>query len=190
MNDKNLIASLDSATLIAKAVDGKTIRRVKFKLAREFSVEDAEWLGDDAISMREMLTEGALKKFEIPIDAYHAKAAFSGMAGNADADVDGVSAAITTKKGKGDDAEDTYELTIGFEAFPKDKLLTFLAASMGEHIEVELKRTQLENALKDGVTKAVDKFKKSSPKGTTMTFSTVIGGKREEGPTLEGTGER
>lgn len=154
MNDKKLIASLDSAKLIARSEASKTIRRVQFKLAREFSIEDAEWLGDDAISMREMLTEGALKKFEIPIDAYHAKASFAGMAGNAEADVDGVSAAITTKKGKGDDAEDTYELTIGFEAFPKDKL------------------------------------KKSIPKGSTMTFSTVIDGKREEGPTLEGTGER
>ena len=80
------------------------------------------------------LIDGDLDTFEIPIDAYHAKAEFSGMAGNASAQVQGVS--VAAKMSGGEQPEP--RITITLEAFPEALLLTWLAASMKEHVEVKL----------------------------------------------------
>ena len=132
MNDISFGASLDGAKLLAHADGDKTVRRVQFKLGRPFSLEQAEWL--EAEPLRQKLQRGELDAFEIPIDAFHAKASFSGMAGNASAQVDGVAA--TAKMSGGDDP--VPMLALVFEAFPEAALLTWLAASVKENVEVKL----------------------------------------------------
>lgn len=132
MKDITLTASLDGAKLIARNQEATIVRRVQFKLGRHFDLEQAEWL--DAEQLRQKLQRGELDAFEIPIDAYHAKASFHGLAGNATAQVDGVSAAA--KMSSGDEPRPMLALT--FESFPDAALLTWLAASVKEHVEVEL----------------------------------------------------
>ena len=149
MKDISFGASLDGAKLLAHAVDDKTVRRVQFKLGRPFSLEQAEWL--EAEPLRQKLQRGELDAFEIPINAFHAKASFSGMAGNASAQVDGVAA--TAKMSGGEDP--TPMLALTFEAFPEAALLTWLAASVKENVEVELLATQAELPLDPGTTPGV-----------------------------------
>jgi hypothetical protein len=173
MNDISFGASLEGAKLIARNVDDKVIRRVQFKLGRPFSLEQADWL--DAEPLRAKLQRGELDAFEIPIDAYHAKASFSGTAGNAAAQVDGVSAAA--KMSGGDDP--TPLLVLTFEAFPEAALLTWLAASVKEHVDVELL------ALQGDLLDAVADFKASIPEGITATIS--VGGKKQV--EIPGTGK-
>jgi hypothetical protein len=132
MKDITFQASLDGAKFIARNQEATIVRRVQFKLQRSFDLEQAEWL--DAEPLRGKLQRGELDAFEIPIDAYHAKASFHGLAGNATAQVDGVSAAA--KMSSGDEPRPMLALT--FEAFPDAALLTWLAASVKEHVEVEL----------------------------------------------------
>ena len=88
MKDISFGASLDGAKLLAHNQEAKVVRRAEFKLGRNFDLEQAEWL--DAEPLRQKLQRGELDAFEIPIDAYHAKASFHGLAGNATAQVDGV----------------------------------------------------------------------------------------------------
>ena len=132
MKDISFGASLDGAKLLAHNQEAKVVRRAEFKLGRNFDLEQAEWL--DAEPLRQKLQRGELDAFEIPIDAYHAKASFHGLAGNATAQVDGVKAAA--KMSSGDEPKPL--LTLTFEAFPDAALLTWLAASVKEHVEVEL----------------------------------------------------
>ena len=174
MKDITLTASLDGAKLIARNQEATIVRRVQFKLQRNFDLEQAEWL--DAEPLRGKLQRGELDAFEIPIDAYHAKASFHGLAGNATAQVDGVSAAA--KMSSGDEPRPMLALT--FEAFPDAALLTWLAASVKEHVEVEL--LALQGDLLDDV---VQKFKASIPKGTIATIS--VGGKKQV--EIPGTGK-
>jgi len=132
MKDITLTVSLDGARLLAHNVDAHVVRRVEFKLGCDFDLERAEWL--DAEPLRQKLQMGELGAFEIPIDAYHAKASFHGLAGNATAQVDGIKAAA--KMSSGD--EPRPMISLFFEAFPDAALLTWLAASIKEHVEVEL----------------------------------------------------
>ena len=125
--------------------------------------------------MRQKLQRGELDAFEIPIDAYHAKASFHGLSGNATAQVDGVKAAA--KMSSGDEPRPL--LTLTFEAFPDAALLTWLAASVKEHVDVELL------ALQGDLLDAVADFKASIPKGTTATIS--VGGKKQV--EIPGTGK-
>ena len=125
-------ASLDSAKLMAHNQEAKVVRRVQFKLGLDFDLTLTEWL--DAEPLRQKLQRGELDAFEIKIDAYHAKASFSGLAGNATAQVDGVSAAA--KMSGGEDPKP--RITITLEAFPDATLLSWLAASVKEHVDVEL----------------------------------------------------
>ena len=132
MKDISFGASLDGAKLLAHNQEAKVVRRAEFKLGRNFDLEQAEWL--DAEPLRQKLQRGELDAFEIPIDAYHAKASFHGLSGNATAQVDGVKAAA--KMSSGDEPKPL--LTLTFESFPDAALLTWLAASVKEHVDVEL----------------------------------------------------
>jgi hypothetical protein len=140
MQDSVFRAQLKSAKLTAKTVDEKTIRRVQFALSRNFGPEDAEWMGEQAIRCRELLLRRDLSKFDFPIDAYHAKACFAGVGGNAEVDVDGILASATVV---GKDESEHEEITYTFEAFPDGKLLTFLASALKEWIDCDLKCSQL-----------------------------------------------
>ena len=173
MKDITLTASLDGAKLLAHKQEAKVVRRVEFKLGRNFDLEQAEWL--DTEPLRQKLQRGELDAFEIPIDAYHAKASFHGLAGNATAQVDGVKAAA--KMSSGDEPRPMLALT--FEAFPDAALLTWLAASVKEHVEVELL------ALQGDLLDAVNDFRASIPEGTTATIS--VGGKKQV--EIPGTGK-
>ena len=153
MHDTAFTAMLKTGKLTARAEETKTIRRVQFSLVRDFTVADAEWLGTEAIQLRSALKNRTLNRFEIPIDAYHAKASFHGRGGNVDVDVDGITATAAVV---GSEENEHEEVSYLFEAFPDAKLLTFLASSLKEHIDCELKRTQVQ--MHFGV---VDKDKKS-----------------------------
>lgn len=193
MQDARFSAQLKSAKLTARSEADKTIRRVQFALARDFSIDIADWLGPVATNQRELLVGGDIDKVEIPIDAYHAKATLSGMGGNAEVAVDGISAAAVVKQ-SGEDQQ-TEEVTLVFEAFPEAKLLTFLAASVKEHIDCTFMRSQLtiEKALADPgerLTAAVEDLAGSIPKGSQMTFTAKnADGSDGKSGTLEGTGE-
>jgi len=139
MYDTAFTAMLKTGKLTARAEETKTIRRVQFSLVRDFTVADAEWLGTEAMQLRTSLQNGTLNRFEIPIDAYHAKATFHGRGGNVDIDVDGITATAAVV---GSDENEHEEVAYLFEAFPDAKLLTFLASSLKEHIDCEFKRTQ------------------------------------------------
>jgi hypothetical protein len=149
MQDLTFNAALEAAKLTARTEDDKTIRRVVFKLSRGFSLEQAEWLGDEACHMRGLMNRGVLEKFTQPIDAYVGKITLTGGAGTATAEVFGL-AAVASMSG-GEMPEPLMALT--FEAFPEAKLLTFLAASIKEFIDVELLASQTE------IGAAVEKFK-------------------------------
>ena len=140
MKDITFTGSLDGAKLIARNEEKTVVRRVQFKFARDFDIEQAEWLG--AETLRTKLMAGDLDTFEIPIDAFHAKAAFSGTKGNAEEQVQGVSAAA--KMSGGEDPKP--RITVTLEAFPEPALLSWLAASIKEHVEVELLALQGELA--------------------------------------------
>ena len=167
MKDISFGASLDGAKLLAHAVDDKTVRRVQFKLGRPFSLEQAEWL--EAEPLRQKLQRGELDAFEIPINAFHAKASFSGMAGNASAQVDGVAA--TAKMSGGEDP--TPMLALTFEAFPEAALLTWLAASVKENVEVEL--LALQGDLLEKARNAVASLQEGG-----MSASVTVGGKKRQ----------
>jgi len=178
VKDITLTASLDGAKLIARNQEATIVRRVQFKLQRSFDLEQAEWL--DAEPLRGKLQRGELDAFEIPIDAYHAKASFHGLAGNATAQVDGVKAAA--KMSSGDEPKPL--LTLTFEAFPDAALLTWLAASVKEHVEVELLALQ-GDLLED----AADRFRAAvgGLKASGMTAAIGVGGEKQV--EIEGTGK-
>ena len=178
MNDTLFSATLHSAKLVARKDPDKpdtVIRRVQFVLARDFSIEQAEWLGAEATHMRELLQHRDLHRFEIEIDGYHAKASFHGLAGNADiAQVDGVKAVAGLVGSEEDEHE---EINFTFEAFPEAKLLTFLAMAVKERIDCEFEVLQLDLAPKvdEGIRAAVEDMQQSIPVGESMTISS--GGK-------------
>ena len=136
MNDHNFHGSLDGAKLIARNEEKDVVRRVQFKFGCDFRIEDAEWLSVER--MRQDLINGVLDTFEVPIDAFHAKASFSGTKGNAEVEVQGVSAAAKMSGGE----EPEPRITITLEAFPDSSLLSWLAASIKEYVDVELKALQ------------------------------------------------
>ena len=136
MQDHKFHGSLDGAKLTARNEEKTVVRRVQFKFGCDFRIEDAEWLGVEA--MRTDLEHGVLDTFDVPIDAFHAKASFSGTKGNAEVQVQGVSA--TAKMSGGEEPEP--RITITLEAFPDASLLSWLAASIKEYVDVELKALQ------------------------------------------------
>jgi hypothetical protein len=147
MNDTTFSATLKAAKLVARKdpdTPNTMIRRVQFQLTRDFSVEQAEWLGSEATHMRGLLQHRDLRRFELEIDGYHAKASFHGLAGNVDIpQLDGVTAVAGVVGSEEDEHE---EVTFTFEAFPEAKLLTFLAMAVKERIECEFAVLQLELA--------------------------------------------
>jgi hypothetical protein len=132
MNDFRFHGSLDGAKLIARNEEKEVVRRVQFKFGCDFGMEYAEWL--DCEPLRTKLMRGDLDTFEIPIDAFHAKASFSGTKGNAKVQVQGVSAAAKMSGGE----EPEPRITITLEAFPDATMLSWLAASIKEYVDVEL----------------------------------------------------
>jgi hypothetical protein len=176
MQDARFTAQLKAAKLIARSEGDKTIRRVQFSLALYFTLEVADWLGAVATNQRDLMIHGDIDKVEIPIDAYHAKTTVSGLGGNAEMFVDGVSATATVKSG-GEDKEPSYEVVFIFEAYPDAKLLTFMAAALKEHIECDFKRTQLTieqamNRSKDKGKEAAKEKTDAGPKSKQMTLTT------------------
>ena len=167
MKDITFTGSLDGAKLIAHNEDKTVVRRVQFKFGRDFDVEQAEWLG--AESLRLKLMSGDLDTFEIPITAYFAKAAFSGTKGNAEVQVQGVSAAAKMSGGE----EPKPLITITLEAFPEAALLSWLAASIKEHVEVEL--MALQGDLLEAARNAVKSLQEDG-----MSVSVTVGAKKRQ----------
>jgi len=147
MKDAGFSATLKGAKLIARKNQDnpdQALRRVRFELVLPFDAMTAEWLGETAQGQYDMLTDRSIKRFSMAIDAYHAKAALSGMGGNAEiTDAEGVSATAAVK---GRDDKEHEELTLVFEAFPDAKMLTFLAQNIGGGIDCNFKALQLECA--------------------------------------------
>jgi hypothetical protein len=194
MEDARFSAQLKAAKLTAKSEEDKTIRRVQFQLAREFSVEIAEWLGDVALNQRALMIAGDVDKCELPIDAYHAKAELAGLGGTASVFVDGISATASVKQGKEDEPQHE-EVAFVFEAFPDAKLLTFLAATLKEYVDCDFKRTQLsiEECMAEPSARlrsAVDDMKAGLKKGESLTIMAVNpDGSKCKSATIEGTGK-
>ena len=167
MNDHSFHGSLDGAKLIARNEEKDVVRRVQFKFGCDFCIEDAEWLGVER--MRTDLINGVLDTFDVPIDAFHAKASFSGTKGNAEVQVQGVSAAAKMSGGE----EPEPRITITLEAFPTDVLLTWLASSLKEYVDVEL--LALQGDLLEKARNAVASLQESG-----MTASVTVGGKKRQ----------
>jgi hypothetical protein len=188
MQDINISASLESAKFTARHHPDKpdvTIRRLEFKLVcYDFGHELAEWLGPDAIKLRDQLQERTLSQFKMCIGNYHAKVSFSGIHGHAKADIDGI-AAVASVKGK--EQNEHEELALTFEMPIEAKVLTFIGASFGETIGCDFEAVQLELGVEaaDGIKRAVADFAATMPKGTSATFT--FEGKT--GATVEGTGQ-
>lgn len=148
MNDIQFQAALKSAKLTARKNPdnpNRVIRRVHFSLCRAiFGIVEAEWLGKVGIELLHNLQGRALNKGEIPINGYHAIAEFSGLAGNASANIDGLVAKAAVV---GDEDNEHEEITFEFEAPCEAKLLTFFGASIKDHIDCDIKRMQQEFAL-------------------------------------------
>lgn len=184
MNDLVFNANLKSARFAARKNPDHpdtVIRRVQFALTKTFGHEEAEWLGPIGIELLHNLQSRALNKGEIPLDGYHGKAEFSGLLGNAEANIDGIVAKATIA---GTEDNEHEEITFEFEAPCEAKLLTFIGLSLKEHIDVDLKRLQLELDVGGPVVSAVKKFAGTIPKGTSMTMTF-----EDDSVTLEGTGE-
>lgn len=184
MQDTKFKAELYSAKFTTRKDDQKRVlRRVQFTLVLgDFPIHIAEWLGDVAISQRDLIQSRDLSKFEMEIDNYFAKATFSGTSGNADADVAGI---LAVAEVVGQDEKEHEEVKLTFEAFPTAKLLTWIASSLKEWVEVDMAAMQGEFRFPDeGVRQAVEKFKASIPNGTTVTMS-CPGGRQS---TVEGAG--
>jgi hypothetical protein len=154
MKDLTFKAALETVKLIARAEEKTTVRRVVFKLSRPFTIEQAEWLGDEAVHMRKLMQGGSLDKFKVPIDAYAANMKLAGSFGNAEAQVFGVAAEASMSSGD----EPQPMLAITLEAHPEPKLLSFMAASMKEWIDIELLGLQQEVL---PLASAVEKFQRS-----------------------------
>jgi hypothetical protein len=187
MQDITIQAALKSAKITARKNPDRPdqmIRRVQIQLqCSDFSEEHAEWLGEEAIVLRRQLQSRALKSFDLLINAYHAQLAFAGARGNAEAEGCGVSACASVV---GKEAEEHEELTLTFELVPTATALTFVAASLKEVVDVDIKAMVLELPnVEDRLRQAVGALRDSVPKGTTMTMS--VSGGRET--TIEGTGE-
>jgi hypothetical protein len=183
VNDIVFSATLKSAKLTARKNPDHpdtVIRRVQFSLSKTFGHEEAEFLGQVGIELLENLQGRVLNKGEIPINAYHAKAEFSGSRGSATAEIDGlvVKAAVV-----GNEDQEHEEITFEFEAPCEASLLVFFGLSLKEYIDCDVKRTQQELNLAPLVA-AVKKMAGAIPKGTSMTME--FEGKSA---TLEGTGE-
>lgn len=187
MQDIQFGAALKSAKLIARKHPDKPdtiIRRVQFALRRDFGHEEAEFLGQIGIELLNNLKARNLNKGEIPINGYHAKAKFHGMAGTATAEIDGLvaSAVVTGKEDK-----EYEEITFNFEAPCEGKLLTFFGLSISEFIECDIQRMQQELPLTSEAElgkKLRDGLAKSMPKGASMTMEFEGGS-----ATIEGTGD-
>ena len=174
MQDATFRAELHSAKFVTHKDDAKKIiRRVHFTLVlSDFPINVAEWLGDEAVSLRLLLQSRSLRKFDQTIDFYFAKAALGSTFGNADADVAGISAVAAVV---GKDEDEHEEITLTFEAFPTAKLLTWIAASLKEWVDVEMVASQRElferAHVVEGVRHAVEAFKATIPAGTTVAIS-------------------
>lgn len=180
MNDTAFTAMLKTGKLTARADEAKTIRRVQFSLVRDFDEADAEWLGPNAIQLRSSLKNRTLNRFEIPIDAYHAKASLHAEGGNVEVDVDGITATAAIV---GADDKEREEITYLFEAFPDAKLLTFLASSLREHIDCELVRSQTEMDFHAAKDKPAEKPKGKPGKrqNLTLKLGDKAGGQHDTG---------
>jgi hypothetical protein len=141
MKDAGFSAQIKSAKLTARDEEDKTIRRVEFALTREFSIEVAEWLGPFACAQRDAMVRCDLDKCEIAIDAYHCKLSMTGAAGNVETDASGIKSKAEIKKTKEAQRE---EVTLSFEAYPTSVLMSFLAASLKEHVDCSFSALQLE----------------------------------------------
>src|SRR6266849_6576559 len=64
--------TIRSVALRAKTKDGITSRRIRLTIEREFCDDIASSLGMDAKRVRKLLSDGALAKAEIPLDAIEA----------------------------------------------------------------------------------------------------------------------
>ena len=188
MEDTKFRAELHSAKFTTHKDDSKRIlRRVQFTLALgDFPVHIAEWLGDVAVSQRQLILSRDLTKFESGIDNYFAKATFGSSSGNAEADVAGINVVVGVV---GKDGKEHEETTLNFEAFPTVKLLTWIASSLKEWVDVEMVASQRElferELVGEGIRHAVERFKATIPADTTVTMSGPDGRKS----TIEGAGE-
>jgi hypothetical protein len=144
MNDIIFSASLKSAKLTARKNPDHpdtVIRRLQFSLTTTFGHEEAVFLGQVGIELLRNLQGRVLNKGEIPINAYHARAEFTGSMGNSIADIDGLVAKAYVV---GNEDQEHEEITFDFEAPCSAGLLVFFGLSLKEHIVVDLKRTRLE----------------------------------------------
>ena len=138
-------AILKSAKLTARKNPdnpAQILRRVQFSLHRsDFGVEEAEWLGDVGIQLRNNLQGRNLNRGEIPINGFHAIAEFSGMAGRTRANIDGLVAKAAVV---GKEDEEHEEITFEFEAPCEGLLLTFFGASLKAVIDCDIRNSQLD----------------------------------------------
>jgi hypothetical protein len=141
--------------VILLEADGKALRRVRFKLERDFDDELADAVGAIGKKAREMVEERGATKVVIPIDAMHGEMVLKAVGEIVTvALADGFKmVASAAKVPKNEDAEqEPPQLKLEFDAGMDDALWAFLGRHAGDHVGVVYKNKQLSLAL-DGNSK-------------------------------------
>jgi hypothetical protein len=136
--------------VILLEADGRALRRVRFKLERDFDDALADAVGVVGKKAREMVEKRGATKVVIPIDAMHGEMVLK--AGDESVTVsvaDGFKmVARAGKVPKNEDAEEEPpQLKLEFDAGMEDALWAFLGRHAGEQVRITYKNAQLSLAL-------------------------------------------
>lgn len=147
--ERNMIEFTSTMTIRAvgmraKTKDGVTSRRIRLTIEREFDDDLASAIGADAKRVRKLLSDGALAKAEIRMDAIEAAMRLKNVeSGRLRIDaVKGVRAVAKAPASVGGDMPPSIALLWDF-AFADD-VIVFLANSLGQTVSVEISPRQLE----------------------------------------------
>jgi hypothetical protein len=156
MFELNQDFKVSPSKVILLEADGKALRRVRFKLERDFDDELAAAVGTVGKKARDLVDERGATKVVIPIDAMHGEMVLK--AGDEAVTVtaaDGFKmTASAAKVPKNEDAEEgPPTLKLEFDTGMDEALWSFLGRHAGDHVGVVYKNKQLSLAL-DGDGKA------------------------------------
>lgn len=138
------VMTIRAVALKAKTKDGVTVRRIRMTVEREFDDDMAASLGADATRIRKLLSDGAMAKAEIPLDAIEAEMRIKNVESSSlkIAAVKGVRAVAKAPPSVGGEMPPSIALMWDF-AFADD-VVVFLANSLGQTVSVDITPRQLE----------------------------------------------
>lgn len=136
--------TIRGVNLKSKTKDGVTVRRVRLTIEREFDDDLAASLGPDAKRIRKLLSDGAMVKSEIPLDAIEAQMKIKNVeSGRLRIDsVKGVRAMAKAPPSVG--AEMPPSIALLWDFGFSDEAIVFLANALGQTVSIEISPRQLE----------------------------------------------